>query len=207
MNYDLHVHSKYSHDSLLDPSKIIRIAIKRGLNGIAVTDHNTIKGGIEAEKANKNPDFEIIVGSEIKTEYGDIVGLFLNEDINSRKFIEVIEEIKNQGGLPVLAHPYRPFNFPEKIITYFDYIEGFNARSKPWQNHKAHILASEFNKNVVAGSDAHFAFEIGKGRTLTENKFQKGMKNVKMNISGHESNYYVIHGLSVALEKIKKGIL
>jgi predicted metal-dependent phosphoesterase TrpH len=207
MNYDLHIHSKYSHDSLLDPSKIIKISIKRGLNGIAITDHNTTKGGVEAKKANKNLDFEIIVGSEIKTEYGDIVGLFLNEDIKSRKFIEAIEEIQNQGGLSVLAHPYRQYNFPEKIIHHFDYIEGFNARSKPWQNQKSHVLASEFNKNVIAGSDAHFSFEIGKGRTHTEKKFQKEMKNVKLNISGHESNYYIIHGLSVALEKIKRRFL
>ena len=171
MKYDLHIHSKYSHDSLLDPSKIIRIAIKRGLNGIAVTDHHSIQGGIEAKKANRDPDFEIIVGSEIKTEFGDILGLFLNEDVKSRKCSEVVEEIKDQGGLSVLAHPYRPYNSPEKIIHQVDYIEGLNARSKPWQNQRAQALASEFNKKVIAGSDAHFAFEIGRGRTVTKNAF------------------------------------
>jgi predicted metal-dependent phosphoesterase TrpH len=207
MKYDLHIHSKYSHDSLLYPSKIIKIAINRGLNGIAVTDHNTIQGGAEAKKANKDPDFEIIVGSEIKTEYGDIVGLFLNEDIKSRKCIEVVEEINEQGGLPVLAHPYRPYDSPEKIIQHFDYIEGFNARSKPQQNYRAQVLASDYNKKVLAGSDAHFAFEIGRGRTLTKNTFSNTMKNDSMTITGHESNYSIVHGLSVALEKIKRGFL
>jgi len=205
MNYDLHVHSKYSHDSLLDPSKIPQIAIKRGLDGVAIIDHNSIQGGIEGEKTNKDPDFEIIVGSEIKTEYGDVIGLFLNEEVKSRNFIEVIEEIKNQGGLTVLAHPFRPYEFPEKIIHHFDGIEGFNARSKQWQNHKAHLLALKFNKNVTAGSDAHFAFEIGRGRTYTKDTFRKSWGNDRMKISGQESNYYITHGLSVALEKIKKG--
>jgi predicted metal-dependent phosphoesterase TrpH len=203
MKYDLHVHSKYSHDSLLDPSEILKIAIKRGLDGVAIIDHNTIKGGLVAEKTNKNPDFEVIVGSEIKTEYGDIIGLFLNEEVKSRKFMEVIEEIKNQGGLTALAHPFRPYEVPEKIILHLDFIEGFNARSKKWQNQKAYALALTLNKKVIAGSDAHFSFEIGRGRTHTNNRFQKAGGDENITLSGQESNYYVTHGLSVVLEKIK----
>ncbi|MEA1994103.1 MAG: PHP domain-containing protein [Euryarchaeota archaeon] len=64
MKYNLHIHSKYSSDGVLDPEKIVRIAIKRGLNGIAVTDHNTIKGGIEAKKY-ENEEF-------MKTGWGEL---------------------------------------------------------------------------------------------------------------------------------------
>ncbi len=81
MMFDLHIHSKYSHDSYLSPPQIIKIAEKRGLDGIAITDHNTLKGGIETSKINNKDDFIVIVGSEIKTEYGDVIGLFLNEEI------------------------------------------------------------------------------------------------------------------------------
>jgi len=50
MKYDLHIHSKYSYDGILEPRDIVKIAIKRGLDGIAITDHNTVKGALEAKK-------------------------------------------------------------------------------------------------------------------------------------------------------------
>lgn len=83
MKYDLHIHSKYSSDGILDPEKIVKIAIERGLNGIAITDHNTIKRGIKAKKY-ETEDFKVVVGSEIMTERGEITGLFLSEEIEFR---------------------------------------------------------------------------------------------------------------------------
>jgi len=73
MKLDLHIHSKYSKDSLLKPETILKVAKKRGLGGIAVTDHNTIKGGLFTQKINDDKNFVVIVGSDIKTEYGDII--------------------------------------------------------------------------------------------------------------------------------------
>ncbi len=93
MKYDLHIHSKYSSDGVLDPERIVRIAMKRGLNGIAITDHNTIKGGLKTKKY-ENADFTVIVGSEISTERGEIIGLFLEEEVKSTNVQEVITEIK-----------------------------------------------------------------------------------------------------------------
>ena len=97
MIFDLHIHSKYSFDSISEPKKIIKVAKNMGLNGVAITDHNTTKGGLEAKKINRDHDFLVIVGSEISTEIGDITGLFLSEEIKSRNSMEVIEEIKKQG--------------------------------------------------------------------------------------------------------------
>ena len=203
MKFDLHIHSKYSYDSFLSPEKIIRIAKKRGLDGIAVTDHNTIKGGIEALKSNRDKDFQVIVGAEMKTEYGDIIGLFLNGEIRTGRFEEVIEEIKSQEGLSVLAHPYRQYKNPERIVAKVELVEAFNARSKKEDNERAYGLAMRFKKPMTAGSDAHLGFEIGRGRTMINSKLKKELKNDKTEIEGNESSYYLVHGLSVAVEKVK----
>jgi hypothetical protein len=204
MKYDLHTHSKYSYDSSLDPEKMIQIAKKKSLSGIAITDHNTIKGGLTALKNNRDKNFDIIVGTEIKTEIGDIMGLFLNEEITIRNLDEVIDEIRSQGGLVVLPHPYRQFSFPEKIVDNVDIIETFNARSKKIHNRKAQQLAEKYKKPIIAGSDAHLGFEIGRGVTVVENDLRNALEKGETEINGEESNYYVVHGLSVFKEKIKR---
>jgi len=204
MDYDLHIHSKYSYDSFQKIETILNTAHKRGLNGIAITDHNTIKGGLEAFKTNKDPNFEVIVGSEIKTEYGDILGIYLNEEIKSKSFEEVVGEIKSQDGLVILPHPYRQYGTPESIISKVDVVEGFNARVTKSYNERSSLLAEKFDKGKSAGSDAHLSFEIGKGRVIVENDLRDSLITGKTKVVGEESNYYLVHGLSVSSEKVKK---
>jgi predicted metal-dependent phosphoesterase TrpH len=206
LKLDLHIHSKYSYDSFLSPEKIIRIAKKRGLDGIAITDHNTIKGGMEAFKINRDKDFQVIVGAEMKTEYGDIIGLFLNEEIRTRMFEGVIEEIKSQNGLSVLAHPYRQYKNPEEIVDRVNLVEGFNARSRKGDNEKAYGLANRFKKAMTAGSDAHLGSEIGRGRTIVNIEAEGELRKGETEIEGEESNYYLVHGLSVAMETVKGAV-
>lgn len=203
MIYDLHVHSNYSHDSLLSPEKIIIYAKKRELDGIAITDHNTIRGGLVTSRINKDKDFEIIVGSEFKTEYDDVIGLFLNEEINTKVFAEVVDEIHAQGGLSILAHPYRRYKFPERLIGQVDLIEGFNARSAIETNKRACNLAKSFNKPMTAGSDAHCWFEIGKGTTVVKSNLFKELKMGGAKIKGSES-FYAVHVFSVLIERVKR---
>lgn len=165
MILELHIHSRYSYDSLLDPEMIIRVARDKGLNGIAVTDHETIKGGLEAQRVNKDPGFAVIVGCEVKTEVGDITGLFLHEEIKSRNYWDVIDEIREQGGIVVLPHPYRGHKLNEVLISAVDAIETFNSRTGRAENILAEELREKHGKAAVAGSDAHFYSEIGLGRT------------------------------------------
>lgn len=204
MRYDLHIHSKYSYDSFISPERIIKVAKRKGLDGVAITDHNTIKGGIEAYQINEDKNFSVIIGVEIKTEYGDIIGLFLKDEIRSKKFEEVVEEIKLQGGIVVLAHPYRQYKFPERLIDKIDFIEGFNARSRMEDNKKAYELSIKFNKPMIAGSDAHFLFEIGKGITVTNGESNDNLIGNKTIIEGESMNYYLVHGMSFLIEKLKK---
>jgi predicted metal-dependent phosphoesterase TrpH len=203
MRYDLHIHSKYSYDSNLSLKKILYFAKKRGLNGIAITDHNTIKGALETKKINKDKDFIVIIGTEIKTEYGDVLGLFLNEKINTKNFFEVIDSIKSQNGLSVLAHPYAQYKKPEILINKVDLIEGFNARSKKIFNKATVRLCKKFNKRMTAGSDAHSFFEIGRGFTDVDMDIEKALRNGVTKIYGNETNYFLSHGISVFIEKKK----
>ena len=204
--FDLHIHSKYSYDSFLNPETIIKVAKRKGLNGVAVTDHGTIKGGLATREINKDVDFEVIVGSETETEYGDVLGLFLSREIRSGKFTEVCEEIKAQGGLVVLAHPFRKGKtLSESLLQYIDFVEGFNARSPRSLNLKAQELAKVFKMPVVAGSDAHMPFEIGRGRTLLNGGVDMLLHHQgAISIEGRESNYFLVHGFSVLVEQAKR---
>lgn len=168
MNFDFHIHSVYSHDSISKPESIIKYSKKKGLAGIAITDHNTILGAKKA-KSLSSEDFLIIIGAEIETDMGEIIGLFLNEEIISNDFYEVKDAIKAQGGLIVLPHPFKNeainFNLLAKEV---DLIESLNGRIKPELNHKACILAKKYERPMIAGSDAHTPFEIG----AVQNKLQ-----------------------------------
>ena len=119
----------------MDPAKVVRVARKRGLAAIAVTDHGTIRGGFLAREASRGEDVTVIVGAEIRTEYGDVIGLFLEEEVVARRFDDVVSEIRAQGGLAVLAHPYRQYPFPGRLAGKVDLIEGSTAG-------RAHLLTS-----------------------------------------------------------------
>lgn len=160
--FDLHIHSKYSFDSFTDPHDIVKAAKKKGISGIAVTDHNTIKGSIVTKKY-MSEDFIVISGAEINSEAGHICALFITEDIRSKSAAEIIDEIHDQDGLAVLAHPFKSsrLNINKHIIKKIDAIEVFNSRTKQDYNQKAYELAIEKEKPFTAGSDAHFLKEIG----------------------------------------------
>ena len=86
MKYDLHMHTHYSKCSNLKPEILLKIAKKRGLNGIAITDHNVVEGALKVKKLNKDKDFEVIVGEEISTDAGEVLAYYLNKEIKKGKF-------------------------------------------------------------------------------------------------------------------------
>ena len=165
---DYHIHSIYSGDSISSPQHIVDVALRRHLNRICILDHNTIKGSLEAKEYAKGKDIEVIMGAEIRTDQGEIAGLYLKDEISSRGLFDVIREIKSQGGKILIPHPYgsirrakRRYKL-EDVTPYADYIEVYNGRSfLNFKTKKIFQLAREYNLIPVAGSDAHFAFEIG----------------------------------------------
>jgi predicted metal-dependent phosphoesterase TrpH len=158
---DLHIHSRRSIDAWTSPAQIIQAAKLAGLNGVAVTDHETLRGGLETMELNDDPSFLVIPGAEYHTDSGDVIGLFLHREITDRRPEEVVAQIHEQGGIAMLPHPWKGHRDTERLATLCDLVEGWNARTDPESNVRATSLATQVGRPVVAGSDAHFAFEIG----------------------------------------------
>lgn len=197
---DTHIHTKYSGNSkkipvipdcISRPDKILKYADKRGIDFLAITDHDTIRGGIETEKLAPS---RIIVGEEISTSDGELLGLFLNEAIPSGLSVEEsIDMVKAQGGLVIAPHPYSVICPCLKDLIHklnIDGIEVFNAF------HRDGIInrkATEENKKIknasIAGSDAHTERMVGNAYTLFEGntveEFYKAVKKKKTIPQGH----------------------
>ena len=167
---DLHVHTTYSKDSLITPKDLIYYSKKRGLNAVAVTDHNFLDG---AYKIAKETDFLIIPGMEVSSSDGHIVALNVHELI-PRGFsaAETVEMIHRAGGVAIACHPYVLFKgcLRDKVGETFDAIEVINARAFPFRRSvkKAEEKAQKFNLPRVAGTDAHYGPQIGYGYTVIE---------------------------------------
>jgi len=178
------------------------------MNGIAVTDHHTIKGALKVKRLNKDKDFEVIIGDEITTNFGDVLTYYLNEEIKSRDFFSVVDEVKKQDALIAIPHPFRvsinpklKFRYPiEKIKNKIDAIECFNARMLPGNNEKAQKLAKKLKIAGIGGSDAHFIFDIGRAYTIFDGDLRKALKNNKTSYDGIIL-YGALSGLSSFLRK------
>lgn len=180
LRIDMHVHTRYSGDSWLDPAAVVSIAKARGLDGIAVTDHGTIRGGLEARAANRDPAFTVVVGAEYATDCGHVVGLFLERELELARvagqvlrYAAVVDAIHAQGGIAVLAHPFQVrLDLAERAFSAearADAIETLNARAVAARNQAANAQAAEFAAKhgipPLGCSDAHLAREIGCGLT------------------------------------------
>ena len=155
-----HIHTRFSFDSWLSPHEIVRRARASKTDMLIVTDHNTIRGSQEAVRLAQGNPRHVIVAAEYKTEKGDLIGLFLTEEVRARQSDHVIREIKAQGGMVVLPHPYKGHKLDGPLLAGVDLIETFNARCSAWQNSCAEKLARELGKPGLGGCDAHFAPEL-----------------------------------------------
>lgn len=215
--YDLHVHSIYSYDSISSPRAILKKARSLGLTGLAITDHDTVKGAQKLMKLNKglNSDLHIIVGSEIKTDYGDVIGLFLEDEIKSRHIHEVIEEINEQNGFSILPHPYKTFSHvPEDILNKIDAVEIKNGRISEELNQRSWELAHAKELLCSGGSDAHLVSHIGAVSThynrdiglLSIDNIHAALKEPKVIGSpvSQQSHYYTVAVGNIRKKRFKK---
>ncbi|HIE23505.1 MAG TPA: PHP domain-containing protein [Candidatus Korarchaeota archaeon] len=176
--YDLHVHTKWSRDSNADPRLVVKVSIKRGLSGIAITDHNEVLGAYEAKKYAPE-GFEVIIGEEIRTNQGDLIGLNISDRISPKIDVEeAIDKIKEQGGLVLLPHPFSLYRRKIggeilRVLDRVDLIEVVNGRSFLIDNLLSMRLAKRAKKPGVGGSDAHFYFEIGSVAVDLSNGLEK----------------------------------
>ncbi|MBL7055754.1 PHP domain-containing protein [Candidatus Woesearchaeota archaeon] len=193
LKYDLHTHTNLSKCSDLRPEVSLRTAKRRGLNGMAVTDHESILGGLRIKKLNKDKNFEVIVGTEIPSDMGDVLCYYVKKDIKSRKFFEVVDEVKKQNGLVVIPHPFRTSTNPhhtfklslKQVKNKIDAVECLNARMLfDRDNRKADEIATKLKIAKTAGGDAHFKFEIGTAYTLFDGDLRTALKKRTTKIAG-----------------------
>lgn len=167
MEIDLHIHSMFSNDSRSRPEAIVRKAAEVGLGAIAVTDHNSWRGARTV--ASIAPRSLIVIpGAEIKTDKGDILALFVNDEIETRNWASAVEDIRSRGGVSIVPHPFDSPKLSKEDIVLADGIEVFNSTCSNRSNRLAAELASELRKPGFASSDAHMVVEIGNGRTKVD---------------------------------------
>ncbi|MBN2603036.1 MAG: PHP domain-containing protein [Candidatus Thermoplasmatota archaeon] len=168
---DLHVHSQYSEDAMGTPKEIINALKKKGICGAAITDHNTIRGGLASLQVAPK-DFIIIPGTEISTSEGHILGLNVSNDIKKRLPLEdTVEAIIDSGGIPVVPHLFRMMSGIKEpklkqLHGKIPAIEVFNGCSVPKSNLKSANIAKKYNLGGTGGSDSHQPEYVGLAYTI-----------------------------------------
>jgi glycosyltransferase involved in cell wall biosynthesis len=171
IDVDLHMHTDHSYDCATPVEVLLAEARTRGLGAIAVTDHNEISGALEARA--KTDGVKVIVGEEVKTaDQGEVIGLFIEQKIpRGGSLAEVIAEIKRQGGLVYVPHPFdRLHSVPDyehllSVLDQVDAIEVFNPRVAIAEfNEEAVRFAAKYRIPAGAGSDAHVPQGLGSVR-------------------------------------------
>ncbi|MCC6013966.1 MAG: PHP domain-containing protein [Candidatus Verstraetearchaeota archaeon] len=164
---DLHVHTNFSKDGFSSINEVVKYAKAKGLDGIAITDHDVLINEKVIEKISKENNIIIIPGIEVTTKYGHLIIL---KPSNLKNDIE--ELLKNE--IIIIPHPLDPFSHGigkkiiKKILNKKPLIEVKNSSTLPIYNKLAEKLAKKYNLGMVGGSDAHIAYMIGTSYTIIE---------------------------------------
>ncbi|MFA5013698.1 MAG: CehA/McbA family metallohydrolase [Candidatus Paceibacterota bacterium] len=192
MKIDLHCHTYYSKDSICSPKSLVDSAIGRGLDGIAITDHNSARAWPELIEYCARKKMLLILGEEIKVKengktIGEILAYFIVKEIDpkNKTIEEIIKEIRDQGGIAVMAHPFhrsKPFKDQERYAELFDAIECFNSRSQTTAGNAAsQKIVGQYSLPFVAGSDAHTPWEVGNAFIEAEQSSTEELKTKILN--------------------------
>ena len=168
LTVELHCHTYYSKDCLLDPMRVLEVCHKKGIDRVAITDHNTIDGALAASQVDPE---RVIIGEEIMTSRGELLGYFMKENVPPNLSPrETIARLRDQDAFISVSHPFdalRSGSWQEdalrEILDLVDAIEVYNSRC--WTeaaNSKAWAYAQEIGVLATAGSDAHASMEVGR---------------------------------------------
>ncbi len=166
LRVDLHLHSDYSHDGRSSLHELVDRARECKLDRIALTDHNTVEGAFAL--ARLAPALAI-VGEEVKTLEGEVIGLFITDRLPPFLSPEdAMDLVHSMGGLVYIPHPFdrqRAHYRPERVVELaprIDIVETYNPWCDPAANRAAAHLAGELGKVTATGSDSHAAHELGR---------------------------------------------
>lgn len=193
--YDLHCHTTASSCSITSVKGIVAMAKKRGLDGVAITDHNKLYNG-----PTQIDGIDIIPGAEISVIGEDhILAYYIKEDVErGQSFQKTIEDIRNKDGYSVWAHPLRDVSDlnkeGEKCISLFDGLEAGNAMNTEKEQELISKKADSFSLSKFAGSDSHTMGQVGMGVIMVENKinrdnFLEEVRNGKIIIRDQIKNF------------------
>jgi len=179
LKLDLHNHTSFSADGGLTPAELLNEAKSHGIDCVAVTDHNTTRGALAALRLSESdPSLpRVIPGIEVFTREGEVIGLYVREDVpRGTSLDDAIERIRGLGGVVYLPHPYDVFRrgavVPverENAAAASDVVEVANGRALgPRAGSRSIGLAARHGKPGGAGSDAHHAKEVGRAYLLVD---------------------------------------
>lgn len=204
---DLHVHSIFSYDGFNKPEMIVKQASKIGLDVIAITDHDNIKGAISAQKFENKYGVEVVIGEEVLTNEGEILGLFLKEEVKPGKTLkETIKIVHDQEGIVIIPHPFSFFPLTRPAIGVKllysllkeknllpEGMEVLNSMPSAKLSSKKSRRLNEkiFNFAEVAGSDAHIEKHIGMGITLFPGQTKEDLKKAIINCQTRATGDFV----------------
>jgi predicted metal-dependent phosphoesterase TrpH len=217
MKIDLHCHSEASHDCSTPLGLIPGRCLDRDVSVLAITDHDQIWGAKklkEMVEASEEPEWHhltVIVGQEVSTSEGEIIGLFLKEAISPGLSPEkTVELIKSQGGLVLLPHGFDPLKrwrlkpeALERIAGSIDIVETFNSRiSRPQWNQSAVSWSKERALLMSAGSDAHTLADIGSAWIEVPLRIIKGPRDLLEALQGGTPVGVWTHPVAAYLYKV-----
>jgi predicted metal-dependent phosphoesterase TrpH len=173
---ELHAHSSYSHDGRDSVRELLAAAERAGLDAIAVTDHDTIDGGLEAASLADEYGLLGIPGIEVSSSDGHVIGLGVRTGIPSGlPFTETLETIRDAGGIAIAPHPFQESrhgvygNVGDAELASVDAIEVYNSRLITGRsNRQAARFADRVDVPGIAGSDAHVSEMVGRAVTHVE---------------------------------------
>ncbi|WP_174589698.1 PHP domain-containing protein [Methanocella conradii] len=200
LRFDLHVHTSYSQDGLSSVEEVLKAAAAAGLDGVAITDHDTTAGAIHALEIVDRvaPGLLVIPGIEVSTRSGHLIVLGITRDIPARMSVqETIKEAKRLGGTIVVPHPYNRPRHGMPIPEGADAAEVYNSRHiLGLHNRIALRRARDLGLPGVAGSDAHQASLVGSAITLikadkTVNSVLESIKQGKTSIDVEKTPLHI----------------
>ena len=171
LKWETHCHTVYSNrrhrrfDALNTPREMIEAAIRKGLQGMIITDHDSVAGGLAGRKVARGyEDFKVVPGAEVTSSSGHILAIGIENNVPTGLTVdETVERIHDLGGIAVASHPFssrvRPSLGEECLKT--DGVEVFNATNPGHSNSRALTLAQARGRPRTAGSDAHWARTVG----------------------------------------------
>jgi predicted metal-dependent phosphoesterase TrpH len=170
LKIDSHVHTIYSVDSLIAPEEVAYYAKRRGLDGVAVTDHDRLDSAL---RMSKEKGFLILPGMEITSSDGHILALNIQDPVaKGLTAEETVDRIHDGGGIAIACHPGAMFkgSLGNHTTSMFDAVEVINSSAIPFRHSvkRGEQIASRLKIARVAGSDAHYGPEIGCAYTLVE---------------------------------------